>query len=80
MTPERCFENIFIITCGFLMEDDRTIILRRTSKKVQGEEDKMRLPDVDRLRRSFLYNYRCVGSTTSEKLQFVLRKITLMTV
>jgi hypothetical protein len=20
MTPERCFENIFIITCGFLMK------------------------------------------------------------
>jgi hypothetical protein len=32
MTPERCFENIFIITCGFLMEHVQDIGITMTSK------------------------------------------------
>jgi hypothetical protein len=55
----------------------RTIMLRRTSKRVKEVVDKMRLPAVVRLSRSFWNDAR--NSTTAEKLQFVMRQLTLMT-
>jgi hypothetical protein len=48
-------------------------MLRVTSKRVKEVVDKMRPPAVVRLSRSFL------GRTVAVKLQFVLRKLTLMT-
>jgi hypothetical protein len=55
----------------------RTIMLRRTSKRVKEIVDKMRLPAVVRLSRS------CWGDThndtADEKRQFVLRQLPLMT-
>ncbi len=52
-------------------------MLRRTSKRVKEVVDKMRLPAVVRLSRSFWNDAR--NSTTAEKLQFVMRQLTLMT-
>jgi hypothetical protein len=55
----------------------RTITLRRTSKRVKEVLDKMRLPAVVRLSRSFWGDAR--NGTAAEKLQFVIRQLTLMT-
>jgi hypothetical protein len=55
----------------------RTIMLRRTSKRVKEVVDKMRLPVVVRLSRSFWYDTR--SGTAAEKLQFVLRQLMFMT-
>jgi Ran GTPase-activating protein (RanGAP) involved in mRNA processing and transport len=55
----------------------RTIVLRRTSKRVKEVVDKMRLPTVVRLSRSFWGDAR--NGTAAEKLQFVMRQLTLMT-
>jgi hypothetical protein len=55
----------------------RTIMLRRTSKRVKEVVDQMRLPAVVRLSRSF-WNYARNG-TAAEKLQLVMRQLTLMT-
>ncbi len=55
----------------------RTIVLRRTSKRVKEAVDKMRLPAVVRLRRSFWGDAR--NGTAAEKLQFVMRQLALMT-
>jgi hypothetical protein len=52
-------------------------MLRRTSKKVKEVVDKMRLPAVVRLRRSFWNDAR--NDTAAEKLQLVMRQLTLMT-
>jgi hypothetical protein len=54
----------------------RTIMLRRTSKRVKEEVDKMRLPAVVRLSRSFWDDAR--NGTEKEKRQFVLRQLTGM--
>ena len=54
----------------------RTIMLRRTSKKVKEVVDKMRLPAVVRLSRSFWDDAR--NGTAAEKLQFVMRQLALM--
>jgi hypothetical protein len=55
----------------------RTIMLRRASKKVKELVDKMRLPAVVRLSRSFWNDGR--NGTGKAKRQFVLRQLTLMT-
>ena len=52
-------------------------ILRRTSKRVKESVDKMRLPAVFRLSRSFWDDAR--NGTANEKPQFVLKQLTLMT-
>ena len=53
-------------------------MLRRTSKRVKELVDKMRLPAVVRLSRSFWDDAR--NGTEKEKRQFVFRQITLMQV
>ena len=55
----------------------RTIMLRKTSKRVKEVVDKMRLPAVIRLSRSFWDDAR--NGIAAEKLQFVFRQLTLMT-
>ena len=55
----------------------RTIILRRTSKRVKDVVDKMRLPAVVRLSRSFWNDAH--NGTAAEKLQIVMRQLALMT-
>jgi hypothetical protein len=55
----------------------RTIMLRRTSKRVREVVDKMRLPAVVRLSRSFWGDAR--NGTAAEKLQFVMRQLTVVT-
>jgi hypothetical protein len=52
-------------------------MLRRTSKRVKEIVDKMRLPAVIRLSRSFLGDAR--NGTASEKLEFVFIQLTAMT-
>jgi hypothetical protein len=55
----------------------RTIMLRRTSKRVKEAVDKMRLPAVVRLSRSFRGDaHNCLERA---KLQFVLRQLPAMT-
>jgi hypothetical protein len=54
----------------------RTIVLRRTSKRVKEAVDKMRLPAVVRLSRRFWDDAR--HGTEKEKRQFVLRQLTAM--
>jgi hypothetical protein len=55
----------------------RTIMLRRTSKRVKEVVDKMRLPAVVRLSRRFWDDAR--NGTAAQKLQFVLRQLAAMT-
>jgi hypothetical protein len=55
----------------------RTIMLRKTSKRVKEVVDKMRLPAVVRLSRSFWDNAR--NGTAAEKLQFILRQLSALT-
>jgi hypothetical protein len=55
----------------------RTIMLRCTSKKVQEVVDKMRLPAVVRLSRSFWDDAR--NGTSAEKLQFVMTQLVVFT-
>jgi hypothetical protein len=55
----------------------RTIMLRRTSKRVQEVVDKMRLPAVVRLSRSFYDDAR--NGMNRAKLGFVLRQLAAMT-
>jgi hypothetical protein len=55
----------------------RTIMLRRTSKRVKEIVDKMRLPAVVRLSESFWDDAR--NGTYAEKLQFVLWQLAAMT-
>ena len=55
----------------------RTIMLRRTSKKVKEAVDKMRLPAVVRLSRRFWDDAR--NGTGEEKRQVVLRQLAAMT-
>jgi Ran GTPase-activating protein (RanGAP) involved in mRNA processing and transport len=52
-------------------------MLRRTSKRVKEAVDKMCLPAVVRLSRSFWSDAR--NGTAAEKLQFVLRQLTSLT-
>jgi hypothetical protein len=54
----------------------RTIMLRRTSKRVKEVVDKMRLPAVVRLSRSFWDDTR---TTYAEKIEPVMRQLALMT-
>ena len=54
----------------------RTIMLRRTSKRVKEVVNKMRLPAVVRLCRSFWDDAR--NGTEKEKCRFVLRQLTGM--
>jgi hypothetical protein len=55
----------------------RTIMLRMTSKRVKEAVDKMRLPAVVRLSRSFWDDAR--NGTGEAKLEFVLRQLAAMT-
>jgi hypothetical protein len=74
----------FAAALGTLPPDDwrrtwaagRTIMLRRTSKRVKELVDKMRLPAVVRLSRCFWVDAR--NGTDKEKRQFVLRQLTGM--
>jgi hypothetical protein len=52
-------------------------MLRRTSKRVKEVVDKMRLPAVVRLSRSFWGDAR--NGTAAEKLESVMRQLPLMT-
>jgi predicted RecB family endonuclease len=52
-------------------------MLKRTSKRVQEVVDKIRLPDVVRLSRSFWDDVR--NGTEEAMLQFVLRQLAAMT-
>jgi hypothetical protein len=52
-------------------------MLRRTSKRVKEVVDKMCLPAVVRLSRSFRDDAR--NGTAAEKLQFVMRQLQLIT-
>ncbi len=52
-------------------------MLKRTSKRVKEVVDKMRLPAVVRLSRSFWDDAR--NGTAAEKLLFVIRQLPLMT-
>jgi hypothetical protein len=56
----------------------KTIMLRRTSKRVKEVVDKMRLPAVVRLSRSFWDDAR--NGKEKAKRQFVLRQLAAMTV
>ena len=56
----------------------KTIRLRRTSKRAKEVVDKMRLPAVVRLSRSLWDDAR--NDTAAEKIQFVLRQQTELTV
>jgi len=56
----------------------RTIMLRRTSKKVKEVVDKMRLPAVVCLGRSFWDDAR--NGTEKAKRQFVLRQLAALTI
>ncbi len=55
----------------------RTIMLRRTLKRVKAVVDKMRLPAVVLLSRIFWYDAR--NGAAGEELQFVWRQLQLMT-
>jgi hypothetical protein len=55
----------------------RTIMLRRTSKKVKEIVDTMRMPAVVRLSRNFWGDSR--NGTSAEKVQIVMRQLPLMT-
>ena len=55
----------------------RTIMLRRTSKKVKKVVEKLLLPVVVRLRRDFWND--CRNGTREDKLKFVLRQLAVMT-
>jgi tetratricopeptide (TPR) repeat protein len=76
--------DAFAAALGVVPADDwcrtwaagRTIMLRRTSKTVKAVVDKMRLPAVVRLSRSFWGDAR--NGTAAEKLHFVFRQLTLM--
>jgi hypothetical protein len=56
----------------------RTIMVRRTSKRVKEVVDKMRLPAVVRLSRSFWDDTRN-GTEKAKPLEFVLRQLAEMT-
>jgi hypothetical protein len=77
--------NFFVAALEAIPADDwcrtwaagRTIMLRMTSKRVKEAVDKMRLPAVVRLSRSFWDDTR--NGTGAEKVQFVIRQLTLIT-
>jgi hypothetical protein len=83
--PALLAADYFAAALGALPPDDwsrtwaagRTIMLRRTSKRVKEVVDKMRLPAVVRLSTSFWDDAR--NGTEKEKRQFVLRHLTFMT-
>ena len=55
----------------------RTIMLRRTSKRVKVVVDKMRMPAIVRLSRSFSDDAR--NGTAAEKLHIVMRQLAVAT-
>jgi Ran GTPase-activating protein (RanGAP) involved in mRNA processing and transport len=77
--------DAFVAALGSVLAEDwcrtwaagRTIMLRRTSKRVKEVVDKMRLPAVVRLSRSFWDDAR--NGTEEAKLEFVLRQLAAMT-
>jgi hypothetical protein len=77
--------DAFAAALGSIPHDDwgrtwaagRTIMLRRTSKRVKEVVDKMRLPAVVRLSRSFWDDAR--NGTAAEKLTFVMRQLLVVT-
>ena len=83
--PALIAADSFAAALGALPPDDwsrtwaacRTIMLRRTSKRVKEVLDKMRLPAVVRLSTSFWGDAR--KGTEKEKRQFVLRQLTAVT-
>jgi len=83
--PAKLAPDAFAAALGAIPHEDwcrtwavgRTIMLRRTSKRVKEVVDKMRLPAVVRLSRRFWSDVR--NGTAAEKLQFVLRQLTRLT-
>jgi Ran GTPase-activating protein (RanGAP) involved in mRNA processing and transport len=83
--PASLSADAFAMALGAIPQDDwcrtwaasRTIMLRRTSKRVKEAVDKMCLPAVVRLSRSLWGDTR--NDTAAEKLQFVLRQLTSLT-
>jgi hypothetical protein len=76
--------DAFVAALGAVPEDwcrawaaSWSIMLRRTSKKVKEVVDKMRLPAVVRLSRSFWDDAR--NGTGETNLEFVLRQLAAMT-
>jgi Ran GTPase-activating protein (RanGAP) involved in mRNA processing and transport len=72
------FWSPYLRRIGAGLAAGRTIILRRTSKRVKEAVDKMRLPAVIRFSRSFS-SRRSRNGTATEKLQFVMRQLTVAT-
>jgi hypothetical protein len=78
-------DDIFAAALGAVPAEDwcrtwaasRTIILKRTSKRVKEVVDKMRLPAVVRLSWRFWNDAR--NGTAAEKLQLVMRQLTVAT-
>jgi hypothetical protein len=84
-SPALLAPNSFAAALGAIPAEDwcrtwaagRTIMLRKTSKRVKELVDKMRLPTVVRLTWSFWHDAR--NGTTAEKLQFLMRQLTALT-
>jgi hypothetical protein len=83
--PALLAANAFAAALGAVPAEDwcrtwaagRTIMLRRTSKRVKEAVDKMRLSAVVRLSRSFWDDGR--NGTAAEKLQFVFKQLATLT-
>jgi hypothetical protein len=83
--PSVLAADAFVAALGAVPAEDwcrtwaagRTIVLRRTSKRVKEAVDKMRLPAVVRLSRGFCDDAR--NGTGEAKLEFVLRQLAAMT-
>jgi hypothetical protein len=83
--PSLLAADAFVAALGAVPAEDwcrtwaagRTIVLRRTSKRVKEAVDKMRLPAVVRLSRGFCDDAR--NGTGEAKLEFVLRQLAAMT-
>jgi hypothetical protein len=83
--PASLCADAFATALGAIPQDDwcrtwaagRTIMLRRTSKRVEEAVDKMCLSTVVLMRTTFWGDAR--NGTTAEKIQFVLRQLTSLT-
>ena len=79
-------DGAFVAALGAVPAEDwcrtwaagRTIMLRWTSKRVKEAVDKMRLPAVVRLSRSFWDDAR--NGTREAKLEFIMRQLAALTV
>ena len=67
----------FLVTTVQDLRAVRTILLRRTSERVKVVVDKMRMPAIVRLSRSFSDDAR--NGTAAEKLHIVMRQLAVAT-